>query len=96
MMPRPYREVLRRYRHYEESEWSHCGCEERDEELRDIAWNLKEERSHMMKCRYCGEFYIPKEAPPDGIGEAPPDGIGVCNFCCMMEELDARGGNDDD
>jgi uncharacterized OB-fold protein len=51
-----------------------------DEELRDIAWNLMEERSHMMKCRDCGTFYIPKEAPPDGMG--------VCTFCCIMEEFD--------
>jgi uncharacterized OB-fold protein len=73
----PYRERLRRLlRDGEEREVDRV-----DEELRDIAWNLKEYRKSRMKCRYCGEFYIPQ-------ADASEDVYEVCTTCCRMEELD--------
>jgi hypothetical protein len=80
-MGQPYREKL--YRLLCDGEERHCDVV--DEELRDIAWELKEYRRIRIKCRYCGEFYLPK---------VDEDVWEICTFCCTMEEFEAADDED--
>jgi hypothetical protein len=70
------REMLLRFlRDGEERE-----CDRIDEELRDQALELKNWRKDRIKCRYCGEFYVPQP-------NASADVYEICYACRIMEEL---------